>query len=142
MTPSAEPKRFDARFFLAAAPSDQVAHHDAAETVDIAVGHAGRACSALRARRAQAAAAHHLQPRGPAPHATVESALEWARGRGRHRHPAQADVPGDTLAIVLPWDSEYRTLPGEGIPIDPASPGRARAPSRFVLAEGRWWGAA
>src|SRR3954468_19549908 len=34
ITPSAEGKRFDARFFVAAAPAGQTARHDQVETVD------------------------------------------------------------------------------------------------------------
>jgi hypothetical protein len=138
ITPSAEGKRFDARFFVAAAPEGQVARHDTVETVDI-----------LWARPAEVLARYErgeLKLPPPTicnledlePHATVEDALEWAR-----RRPFTAILPklvpqGDTLAIVLPWDAEYAALPGEGIPIDPAHP-LARGRSRFVLAEGRWW---
>ena len=57
ITPSAEGKRFDARFFVAAAPPDQTARHDSVETVDSSMGHASRRARAVRARRAQAAAA-------------------------------------------------------------------------------------
>jgi hypothetical protein len=75
-----------------------------------------------------------------APHATVEATLAWARQR-----PVRAILPklvplDATLAIVLPWDPEYPSLPGEGEPIEPEH-AVAQGPSRFILAEGRWWGA-
>ena len=139
ITPSAEGKRFDARFFVAAAPAGQTARHDAVETVD----HLWATPAEVLARYERG----ELKLPPPtirnledlAPHVTVEAALAWARAR-----PFTAILPklvplGETLAIVLPWDPEYATLPGEGIVIDPAHP-VARQPSRFVLREGRWWG--
>ncbi len=141
ITPSAEPKRFDAHFFVTSlAPGDtQVAKHDAAETVD-----ALWATPAALLERYQAGQLKLPPPticnlEDLAPHATVDEALEWARKR-----PFTAILPklvpsGTTLAIVLPWDREYLSLPGDGVSIDPNHP-LARGRSRFVLEEGRWWG--
>ena len=139
ITPSAEGKRFDARFFVAAAPSGQTARHDAVETVD----HLWATPAEVLARYERG----ELKLPPPtirtledlAPHASVEAALAWARAR-----PIAPILPklaplGDTLVILLPWDPEYATAPGEGIALDGAHPA-ARAPSRFVLREGRWWG--
>ncbi len=139
VTPSAEGKRFDARFFVAAAPVGQVARHDTVETVD----HLWATPADVLARYERG----ELKLPPPtirnledlAPHATVEAALAWARGRAVVPILPKLVPDGDTLAIVLPWDAEYAAAPGEGIPIDPAHP-VARAPSRFVLREGRWWG--
>jgi ADP-ribose pyrophosphatase YjhB (NUDIX family) len=141
VTPSAEPKRFDARFFVAEAPAGQTARHDGGETVD-----------ALWATPGEVLARHHrgelkLPPptirtlEDLAAHATVADALAWARTRaGMLAAILPKLVPVDTtLAIVLPWDPEYPSLPGEGLPIDPSHPVAAGV-SRFVLAEGRWWG--
>jgi 8-oxo-dGTP pyrophosphatase MutT (NUDIX family) len=139
ITPSAEPKRFDARFFLGALPAGATARHDTVETVDH-----------LWARPAEVLERHRrgelkLPPptirnlEDLAPHASVAAALAWARAR-----PVAAILPklvplGQTLAIVLPWDPEYPALPGEGQPVEAAHP-VASGPSRFVLADGRWWG--
>lgn len=139
VTPSAEGKRFDARFFVAAAPLGQVARHDTVETVDI-----------LWATPAEVLARYERgELKLPPPtirnledlsaHATVEDALAWARGRQVTPILPKLVPLGETLAIVLPWDPEYAALPGEGIAIDPAHQA-ARPPSRFVLHEGRWWG--
>ncbi len=137
--PSAEPKRFDARFYVGVLPPGQVARHDSVETVD----HLWATAAALLERHARG----ELKLPPPtirnledlAPHRTVDDALAWTRAR-----PITAILPklvpiGETLAIVLPWDPEYATLPGEGRPIDP-SHAVARGASRFVLGEGRWWG--
>ncbi len=139
ITPSAEGKRFDARFFVAAAPLGQTARHDQVETVD----HLWATPAEVLARYERG----ELKLPPPtirnledlAPHATVEAALAWARGRVVAPILPKLVPMGDTLAIVLPWDPEYAALAGEGIVIDPAHP-VARPPSRFVLSEGRWWG--
>jgi 8-oxo-dGTP pyrophosphatase MutT (NUDIX family) len=139
ITPSAEPKRFDARFFMAALPPGQVARHDAVETVD----HLWATPSALLARHQRG----ELKLPPPtirnledlAPHRSVGEALAWARARTVIAILPKLVPVEATLASVLPWDPEYAALPGEGLPIDPAH-AVARGPSRFVLAEGRWWG--
>jgi 8-oxo-dGTP pyrophosphatase MutT (NUDIX family) len=139
ITPSAEGKRFDARFFVAPAPLDQIARHDSVETVD-----------ALWASPADVLARYErgelkLPPptirnlEDLATQATVDAAMAWARGRIVAPILPKLVPLGDTLAIVLPWDPEYAALPGEGMVIEPTHP-VARPPSRFVLAEGRWWG--
>jgi hypothetical protein len=43
----------------------------------------------------------------------------------------------DTLAIVLPWDPEFPSLPGEGTPL-PADHAAARPVTRFLLRDGLW----
>jgi len=139
ITPSAEGKRFDARFFVAAAPANQVARHDSVETVD-----------SLWATPAEVLARYERgELKLPPPtirnledlalQVTVDAALAWARGRVVAPILPKLVPLDDTIAIVLPWDPEYATLPGEGIVIEPTHP-VARPPSRFVLAEGRWWG--
>jgi 8-oxo-dGTP pyrophosphatase MutT (NUDIX family) len=139
ITPSAESKRFDARFFVARAPDGQIARHDSVETVD-----------ALWARPAELLARYERgELKLPPPtlrnledlavHASVDAALAWARACVVTAILPKLVPLGDTLAIVLPWDPEYAALPGEGIAIAPDH-AVARPPSRFVLAEGRWWG--
>lgn len=139
ITPSAEPKRFDAHFFVTTGAGDQVARHDAVETVD-SLWATPRALLERHGRgelKLPPPTLCNLEDLEP--HKTVEDALEWARKR-----PFTAILPklvpdGDTLAILLPWDSEYASAPGDGLPIDPSHP-LARGRSRFVLQEGRWWG--
>jgi 8-oxo-dGTP pyrophosphatase MutT (NUDIX family) len=141
ITPSAEPKRFDARFYVAAMPPGQEARHDTVETVD--------ALWATPAEVLRRYGLGELKLPPPtirnledlAPHGSVEAALSWARTR-----PVSPILPklipvDGTIAIVFPWDPEYPTLPGDGEPIAPAH-AVAQGASRFVLAEGRWWGTA
>ena len=141
ITPSAEPKRFDARFFIAECPEGQTARHDAAETID-ALWATPRTLLERHAKgdlKLPPPTIRNLEDL--APHPTIEAALAWARAR-----PVVPILPklvplGATLAIVLPWDPEYPALPGEGSAIAITHP-VAKAPSRFVLEEGRWWGRA
>ena len=139
ITPSAEPKRFDARFFVAALPEGQEARHDSVETVD------SLWATPAEVLRRYGAGELKLPPptirnlEDLALQVTVDAALAWARGRVVAPIQPKLVPLDDTIAIVLPWDPEYATLPGEGIVIEPTHP-VARPPSRFVLAEGRWWG--
>lgn len=139
ITPSAEGKRFDARFYLAAAPVGQTARHDTVETVD----HVWATPTDILARYQRGEL--KLPPptirnlEDVARHSTVEAALAWARGRIVTPILPKLVPLGDTLAIVLPWDPDYAALPGEGAVIDPSHQ-TARPPSRFVLRDGRWWG--
>ncbi len=139
ITPSAEGKRFDARFYIAPAPAGQLAQHDSVETVD-----------SLWATPADVLARYDRgELKLPPPtirtledltaHATVAAALAWARGRQVLPILPKLVAVDDTMAIVLPWDPEYPALPGEGRAV-PAGHAAARPPSRFVLRDGRWWG--
>jgi 8-oxo-dGTP pyrophosphatase MutT (NUDIX family) len=139
ITPSAEPKRFDAHFYLTTASADQVARHDTFETVDSLWATPREVLDRYERGELKLPPPTICNLEDLEPHATVEDALEWAR-----RRPFTAILPklvpeGDSLAIVLPWDPAYSQLPGEGMAIDPAHP-LARGRSRFVLADGRWWG--
>jgi 8-oxo-dGTP pyrophosphatase MutT (NUDIX family) len=141
ITPSAEPKRFDARFFVAAAPAGQTARHDTVETVEHMWTRPGDVLARYAAGEIKLPPPTIRTLEDLAPHATVEAALAWAGGCVLRPIMPKLVPVDDTLAIVLPWDPEYATLPGEGIPLDPAQP-PARPPSRFVLRDGRWWGRA
>jgi 8-oxo-dGTP pyrophosphatase MutT (NUDIX family) len=141
ITPSAESKRFDARFFVAPAPPGQVARADSVETVE----HLWATPSEVLARYGRG----ELKLPPPtlrtledlAPLASVDAALGWARGCVvTPIMPKLVPLDG-TVAIVLPWDPDYPSLPGEGLAIDPAHPA-ARPTSRFLLRDGRWWGRA
>jgi 8-oxo-dGTP pyrophosphatase MutT (NUDIX family) len=139
ITPSVEPKRFDAHFFVAALPANAgEARHDGAETVDT------QWATPRELLERHARGELKLPPptvcnlEDLAPHATVEDALAWARARPFTAiQPKLISVAGE-VTIVLPWDLEYPTLPGEGIAIDRAHP-VASSRSRLTLREGRWW---
>jgi 8-oxo-dGTP pyrophosphatase MutT (NUDIX family) len=140
ITPSAEKKRFSARFFAVELPRGQTPSFDNKETVD----------ELWITPRDALARAHELilpppqlrtlwelalpATRGPA------AVLELARARGPRppivpRFVLLPDVPSG-FALLAPWDADYESLgQGEG---EPWPRELAEGPSRFVL-EGMYW---
>jgi 8-oxo-dGTP pyrophosphatase MutT (NUDIX family) len=139
ITPSAEGKRFDARFFVAAAPIGQTARHDSVETVDHLWATPRDVLDRYQRGELKLPPPTIRTLEDLSAHSTVDDALAWARGCVVVPVLPKLVAVDDTIAIVLPWDPEYATLPGEGIVVDRAHP-TARPPARFVLREGRWWG--
>ncbi len=81
ITPPILPKRFDARFYIAAAPGDQIAIHDGAESVDSVWIHPARALEAADAGRYTLVFATKLNLRMLAASRDVAEALDAARAR-------------------------------------------------------------
>jgi 8-oxo-dGTP pyrophosphatase MutT (NUDIX family) len=138
ITPSAEPKRFDTRFFLAALPQGQEAHCDLRESTGLVW---------LKPREALAKNREREIVLPPPTLRIVErlaTAEVWPCLRDRNsdlRVAAllpKAKLGGDfPYEVLLPWDGDYETTPGEGLPVS-AIPLLAAGPSRIVLDEGRW----
>ncbi|MBS1121977.1 MAG: hydrolase [Deltaproteobacteria bacterium] len=140
ITPSIEPKRFSARFFLCVLPPGQDPQFDDIETVD-----------QVWLRPAEAAArAKELALPPPqlrtlwelAELATVDEVLAAGRARASELHPIlprlRAMASGDPLCLLLPWDPEYaETGMGDSAPLT-YQPAWARGPSRFVLEDQTW----
>jgi ADP-ribose pyrophosphatase YjhB (NUDIX family) len=125
VTPEAEPRRFDTRFFLAAAPSGQVAVHDGRETT--ASIWIGPAEAIARCRRGEITLApptwttlRWLQEFGD-----VGAALEWARSVPIERIQPRVVGAGDVRIISLP---EAATRRGSGIGTE----------TRFEVKDGQW----
>lgn len=138
ITPSHERKRYDTRFFAIEVPAGQEASVDRTETTE----HAWLTPGEAFARNA--AGTMKLSP------PTLATLQDLAETRARYRDlpsmllgERQRDVPpilpkwfeaGDRVIIVLPWDPEYRALPGEGIqPAERYPSHLARLPSRREL---------
>ena len=139
ITPSAEPRRFSARFYVAVLPEGQAPRFDATETVDEAW-----ATPADALARAAALALPPPQVRILADLAaagTVDAAVALARAAAAHPHPIMprmAPTPGGGFALLLPWDPGYLTDgTGDSAPM-PADHPLAIGPSRFVLEERTW----
>ncbi len=142
-TPSSEPKRFDARFFLAGLPPGEEAVVDGGEAVQArwltpAVALAERA--ALRLVPPQV---HILTDLAARAGGGLAALVTWAEACGRSplnitpRLAHLPDAPGG-VAILLPWDPLYaRCGIGDGEPA-PASHPLAIGPSRFVRRDGGW----
>ncbi len=137
ITPSIEPKRYSARFFVAELPSGQEPHFDQTETVDqawVTPNDAIARSGELQLPPPQIRTFWEL-----AEHATIEAVFAAGRARGDEPHPIMPRLaPGPRPCLLLPWDPEYVTRgTGEATPLTYA-PSWARGPSRFVL-EGKTW---
>lgn len=137
ITPSIEPKRFSARFFVCELPGSQIPSFDDIETVDQAW-----------VRPADAIArAGELQLPPPqirtfwelAQLDTIEEVLLAGRARADEPHPIMPRRrSGDAPCLMLPWDPEYNDEGlGDGTPLT-YQPRWAVGPSRFVLENQSW----
>jgi 8-oxo-dGTP pyrophosphatase MutT (NUDIX family) len=139
ITPSTERKRFDAWFFLAAAPEGSEPVIDPAE-VSQAVWISLREALAARVRM-------RLVP--PQVHILTNLANHAADGIGGLFAWARTQVPFPILprlavtprgkALLLPWDPEYGSLGTGDARSMPAGVAGTLGPSRFVLDEARGW---
>jgi len=111
-----QPKRFDARFFVAREPPDAVARHDGHETTEAAWLQPRAALERYWARDIALAPPQIMTLAHFARHATVESILAEARGRvPLHVQPHVLDEPAG-MTLCLPGDPEHpvatRAMPG------------------------------
>jgi 8-oxo-dGTP pyrophosphatase MutT (NUDIX family) len=140
MTPSIEPKRFSARFFVCELPSGQEPSFDDIETVEqlwIAPAEAIARAGELALPPPQIRTCWEL-----AEHATLDEVLAAGTARADEPHPIMPRLrtlaPGDPPCLLLPWDPEYTvTGTGDAAPLT-YQPRWARGPSRFVLEDRTW----
>ena len=139
ITPSAEGKRFSARFYLAVLPAGQHPSFDAQETVDEAWVTPADALARAQALALPPPQVRILADLGGA--ATVDDALALAEVAAQHPHPIMprmAPLAGGGFALLLPWDPAYATDgTGDSAPM-PADHPLAVGPSRFVLEDRTW----
>jgi 8-oxo-dGTP pyrophosphatase MutT (NUDIX family) len=142
VTPSFEPKRFDAVFFLAAVPSGAEPRCDDRETV------AQAWVTPAEALARQAAGDLPLPPPqivtlaqlAPVAAGGLDALLRAADARAATVRPItpRAAACAGALTLLLPWDPEYETLgQGEGLALPAGSPG-TEGPSRLILDGHRW----
>ena len=137
ITPSVEPKRFSARYYVAVLPAGQAPSFDAQETVD----------EAWVTPEDALARAGELQLPPPqirtfwelAQHKSISQVMAAAKARSAQPHPIMPRLmPGTAPALLLPWDPEYLTKgTGESTPLT-YQPSWATGPSRFIL-DGKSW---
>ncbi|MGE0871986.1 MAG: NUDIX domain-containing protein [Kofleriaceae bacterium] len=141
VTPSLEPRRFSAQFFVCELPAGQEPQFDAVETVDQVWTTAAEALARSKELRLPPPQVRTLWELAQLP--TIDDVLATARNRGGELHPILprfhgAPAGGDPRpTLLLPWDPEYDAGTGEGITL-PSRPSWARGPSRFVLEDRTW----
>jgi 8-oxo-dGTP pyrophosphatase MutT (NUDIX family) len=140
ITPSAEPKRFSARFFVAELPAGQTPRFDDVETVDqvwVTPAEAIARAGELWLPPPQLRTCWEL-----AQHGAIEDVIAAAATRQAEPHPILPRLclpaEGALPCLLLPWDPDYAARgSGDAAPLT-HPPRWATGPSRFVL-EGRTW---
>ena len=137
ITPSIEPKRFSARFFVCELPTGQEPQFDASETVDqawVTPQDALARASELQLPPPQVRTFWEL-----AQHSSLSQVLAAGKARAAQPHPIMPRLmPGTAPALLLPWDPDYLTKgTGESTPMT-YQPSWATGPSRFIL-DGKSW---
>jgi 8-oxo-dGTP pyrophosphatase MutT (NUDIX family) len=140
ITPSIEPKRFSARFFVCELPSGQEPSFDDIETVEqVWVRPADGAARAgeLNLPPPQIRTLWEL-----AQLASIGAVLAEGHARADEPHPImprlRAMDPGDGPCLLLPWDPEYvERGTGDATPLA-YTPRWAHGPSRFVREASAW----
>ena len=138
ITPSIEPKRFSARFFVTELPPGQRPQFDATETVDqvwITPQQALERAGELALPPPQVRTCWELSQL-----ATIADVLAAARKRADEPHPIMPRLSPTAggACLLLPWDPDYTvTGTGEGTPLT-YRPSWAVGPSRFYL-DGKTW---
>lgn len=110
VTPAAEPRRYDTRFFLAHVPADQVAGHDRIETTDQRWISPATALDASRAGTMQMIYPTIQTLRWLREHDTAQAAVAAAVAQPSIRRiqpHAELDEDGKFVRIVHPDDPEY-----------------------------------
>jgi 8-oxo-dGTP pyrophosphatase MutT (NUDIX family) len=140
ITPSIEPKRFSARFFVCDLPAGQVPQFDDIETVDqvwCTPADAIARSKELALPPPQVRTCFEL-----AQLASITDVMAAARRRAEEPHPIMPRlrnmVAGDPPCLLLPWDPEYtESGTGEGMPLS-YRPTWATGPSRFTMEDQAW----
>lgn len=140
ITPSIEPKRFSARFFVCELPPGQEPKFDDVETVDqvwVKPADAIARAKELALPPPQIRTCWELSE-----HKTIESVLAAGRTRSEEPHPIMPRLrnmtAGEPPCLMLPWDPDYvEGGSGEATPLA-YRPKWACGPSRFIMEDQAW----
>lgn len=108
ITPMGPPRRFDARFFVAAAPSDQTAQHDEEEVVKHVWIAPGQAIEQFRADAFPMMSVTHRMLACLARYDTVADLMAVAGDR-RPAQRVRVNDPDGAYEVVLPGEPGYET---------------------------------
>ena len=138
VTPSAEKRRFDTRFFVAALPGGQTAVRDDRETTD------ARWMTPEDALNEQKEGAIFLPP------PTLRTLEDMSRFESHEELMAFASTESpfavmpkihtedNVISIILPWDAEFAGLEGESLEFSATEHPFVQSPSRIVF-DGEGW---
>jgi 8-oxo-dGTP pyrophosphatase MutT (NUDIX family) len=138
ITPSVEPKRFSARFFLAILPAGQEPSFDARETVDQVWVTAAEALVRAKELALPPPQVRTFWELARLP--GIEDVLAESTRRAAEPAPIMPRIaPGaGGICLLLPWDPEYTTAgQGDASPM-PTPPRWATGRSRFLLEDQTW----
>ena len=127
VTPTAESRRFDTRFVMAAAPAGQPGAHDERETVSSFWASPAVVLARFDAGEVQLAPPTHRTLDLLSRCATAEDALAWCDTQNLDPICPRLVPHGDTMALALPGDPEHDVREA-----------RVAGTSRFVLRGDRW----
>ena len=139
ITPSFEPKRFDALFFVAELPPDQVPSFDDQETVEeLWIGPADalarQAEGTLRLPPPQLRTFHELAAAGTIGDVVIAAGERQKQPVGICPRPV---LGGENITLLMPWDPDYPSAEGEG-DVVPAGHVLATPPSRMTWTGSAW----
>jgi 8-oxo-dGTP pyrophosphatase MutT (NUDIX family) len=138
ITPSIEPKRFSARFFVAELPAGQEPRFDATETVDQAWATPADAIARAGELQLPPPQLRTCWELARLANESIRDVLAAGHARASEPHEILPRLlPGAGVCLVLPWDPDYARGTGEAAPMT-IRPRWASGPSRFVLEDGRW----
>jgi 8-oxo-dGTP pyrophosphatase MutT (NUDIX family) len=145
ITPSVEPRRYAAHFFVARLPDGQEASFDGRETVDQIWLTPAEALARVGELRLPPPQIRTLADLAPACVAGWDALVAEAARRACHLEPILPRLMrhAGVVTLLLPWDPEYGdpdAATGEPFEIVswPVDHPLAGGPSRFVLEDGTW----
>jgi 8-oxo-dGTP pyrophosphatase MutT (NUDIX family) len=140
ITPSIEPRRFSARFFVCELPSGQVPSFDDIETVEEVWVRPADALARARELSLPPPQVRTCWELAQLP--TIEAVIAEGRARAEEPHPILPRLAegggGGAPCLLLPWDPAYvEGGSGDGAPLT-YQPRWARGPSRFIMEDRAW----